>query len=67
MLLVTVMELILIRHGLPQHIENADVQAAEPQLSDIGRTQADRMATWLQHEEIDQLYSSPMVRAHETA
>jgi probable phosphoglycerate mutase len=61
------MELILIRHGLPKHIENRDGQPADPPLSDIGRTQADLMATWLQHEAIDHLYSSPMVRAHETA
>lgn len=61
------MELILIRHGLPQHIENPDGRPADPPLSEIGRTQADRMATWLQHEAIDQLYSSPMIRAHETA
>jgi len=61
------MELILIRHGLPQHIENPDGQPADPPLSDIGHAQADLMATWLQHEAIDHLYSSPMARALETA
>lgn len=61
------MELILIRHGLPMHIENRDGQPADPPLSDIGHAQADSMATWLQHESIDQLYSSPMARAHQTA
>jgi probable phosphoglycerate mutase len=33
----------------------------------VGRSQAEQMATWLQHETIDQLYSSPMARARETA
>jgi len=61
------MELILIRHGLPMHIENPDGQPADPPLSDIGHAQADLMATWLQHETIDHLYSSPMARAHQTA
>lgn len=61
------MELILIRHGLPQHVENRDGQPADPPLSEIGRRQADRMASWLQHEAIDHLYSSPMARAFETA
>ena len=61
------MELLLIRHGLPKHVETEDGTPADPPLSDIGRTQADRMATWLQQESIDHLYSSPMVRAFETA
>ena len=61
------MELILIRHGLPKHVENTDGKPADPPLSDIGHAQAELMATWLQHESIDHLYSSPMARAYETA
>jgi probable phosphoglycerate mutase len=61
------MELLLIRHGLPRHVDNPDGAPADPPLSEIGGTQADRMATWLQHEAIDHLYSSPMARAYETA
>lgn len=61
------MELILIRHGLPRHVENEDGAPADPPLSEIGHTQADLMATWLQREAIDHLYSSPMARAFETA
>ena len=61
------MELILIRHGLPMHVENQDGQPADPPLSDIGHAQAELMATWLQREAIDHLYSSPMARAHQTA
>ena len=61
------MELILIRHGLPRHVENRDGVPADPPLSQIGHTQADRMATWLQREAIEHLYSSPMTRAYQTA
>ena len=61
------MELILIRHGLPQHVETQDGTPADPPLSEIGHTQAGQMATWLQHEAIDALFSSPMARAHQTA
>lgn len=61
------MELLLIRHGLPRHVDNADGAPADPPLSEIGCVQADRMATWLQHEAIDHLYSSPMARAYQTA
>ena len=61
------MELILIRHGLPQHVETRDGSPADPPLSEIGHAQASQMATWLQHEAIDALYSSPMARAHQTA
>jgi len=61
------MELLLIRHGLPVHIENSDGEPADPPLSDIGRVQARRMAEWLSRERIDRLYTSPMVRAMQTA
>lgn len=61
------MELILIRHGLPMHIETRDGSPADPDLSEIGHAQANQMATWLQHEAIDHLYSSPMARAYQTA
>ena len=61
------MELILIRHGLPQHVETRDGSPADPPLSEIGHNQAGQMATWLQNEAIDALFSSPMARAHQTA
>ena len=61
------MELILIRHGLPEHVETEDGSPADPPLSSIGHSQAEQMATWLQHESIQSLYSSPMNRAHQTA
>ena len=61
------MELILIRHGLPKLIENQDGSPADPPLSEIGRRQADLMAKWLVNASIDYLYTSPMLRALQTA
>ena len=61
------MELILIRHGLPQLVEKEDGAPADPPLSDKGRQQAELMANWLADTSIDYLYTSPMLRARETA
>lgn len=61
------MELILIRHGLPQKVVNENGAPADPPLSDEGHLQAEKMAAHLQGEAIDRLYSSPMQRAHQTA
>lgn len=61
------MELILIRHGLPEKIINEDGKPADPPLSERGQQQAARMAQWMHSEQIDRLYSSPMKRAVETA
>ncbi len=61
------MELLLIRHGLPQHIENTDGRPANPPLSERGHQQAQSMADWLRGEPIGRLYSSPMARASQTA
>ena len=61
------MDLLLIRHGLPLHVENEHGRPADPALSDRGRAQADRMADWLARERIDRLYSSPLQRARQTA
>ena len=61
------MELILIRHGLPEHIVNDDGTPADPQLSETGHKQASLMADWLESQHIDRLYTSPMQRAYQTA
>lgn len=61
------MELILIRHGLPEKVVRDDGGPADPPLSAEGLEQADKMAAFLQSESIDRLYSSPMQRAHQTA
>lgn len=61
------MELLLIRHGLPEHVERSDGRPADPPLSELGRLQAERMARWLERERIDRIYSSPLRRATQTA
>jgi probable phosphoglycerate mutase len=61
------MELILIRHGLPERVETEDGTPADPPLSEVGHEQAQRMAKWLEDQHIDHLYSSPMQRAVQTA
>ena len=60
------MELLLIRHGLPERIDDAG-GPADPALSEEGTAQAERLADWLAHEAVDAIYSSPMRRARETA
>ena len=60
------MELVIIRHGLPVRIDEAD-GPADPELSDAGHDQARRLAAWLRHERIDAIFTSPMRRAVQTA
>lgn len=61
------MELILIRHGLPEHRETDDGSPANPDLSEEGHDQARKVAGWLESLHIDRLFSSPMKRALQTA
>lgn len=61
------MELILIRHGLPEQRVTDDGTPADPALSETGHDQAQRVAGWLEDRHIDRLYSSPMKRAVQTA
>jgi probable phosphoglycerate mutase len=61
------MELLLIRHGLPERVVNDDGTPADPVLSEIGLDQAERVAHFLDGVHIDRIYASPMRRARETA
>jgi len=61
------MELLLIRHGLPERVVNDDGRPADPPLSAKGRDQAERVARWLERVPLERLYSSPLLRARETA
>lgn len=61
------MELILIRHGRPLRVERRDGEPADPDLSEEGRRQAQKMAHWLEKEKFDAIYSSPLKRAKSTA
>ena len=55
-----------MRHGLPERVEGAE-GPADPVLTDEGRRQAELLAEWLAHERIDQLMSSTLRRAQQTA
>ncbi len=60
------MELILVRHALPERVENVD-GVADPGLQALGWEQARRLADWLGQEPIDHIVVSPKRRALETA
>lgn len=60
------MELLLIRHALPERIER-ESGAADPGLSASGHEQAKHLAEYLAHERLDAVYASPMRRAVQTA
>ena len=61
------MELILIRHGLPESVVREDGGAADAPLSAVGHEQARRVGEWLRREQIDAVYTSPLRRARQTA
>ncbi len=63
----TSMELIFVRHGRPQQVQNSDGTPADPPLAEIGKEQALAVASWLGEETIDHIYTSPMRRARETS
>lgn len=60
------MDLLLIRHARPVRIEGAG-GPADPGLNDEGRRQAELLARWLEPEPLDAVYSSPLLRARQTA
>jgi len=57
------MQLVLIRHGLPERRSDT----ADPPLTPEGHDQAGRVARHLAGERIDAVYASPMIRAVQTA
>ena len=61
-----VVELILVRHGLPVRKENSE-GPADPDLSTDGHAQAALFAAYMMSESIDAIYSSPLRRAVQTA
>lgn len=60
------MELLIIRHGLPVRRELAE-GVADPELAPEGHEQAGHLARYLESEQIDAVYASPLARAKETA
>lgn len=59
-------ELLIIRHGLPVRIDDAQ-GPADPELRELGHEQARRLAGWLRDEKLTAVYTSPMRRAVQTA
>lgn len=54
-------EVLLVRHGQPVS------RVRNPSLAPEGIADARRLATWLRHEQIDAIVSSPLTRARQTA
>jgi probable phosphoglycerate mutase len=64
---MSIMDLVLIRHGLPVKLQTEDGTPADPPLAELGHAQAAAVAGWLEVEHIDRIYSSHLRRAHQTA
>ena len=58
--------LLLIRHALPNRVELLEGRA-DPPLSPEGERQAALLAEWLEHEPIHAVYASHLLRAQQTA
>lgn len=62
------MQLILVRHALPERVAHRDGSAtADPSLTAQGHAQAQRLIRALAGDQVDGLWSSGMCRATETA
>jgi broad specificity phosphatase PhoE len=60
-------QIIWVRHAEPERVESGTGVPANPPLTVLGRTQAQRLAAWLAPERVDAIVSSPQLRARETA
>jgi len=60
------MELLFIRHALPQRVEGFD-GPADPELAEAGQHQARHLAEYLGFERIHAVFASPLRRAMQTA
>ena len=68
------MQLILVRHALPERIHASDTPQADrlggpadPPLTELGERQAERLVEALGAEDVAGLYTSPLARARGTA
>ena len=62
------MEIVLVRHALPVRIDATDDGApADPGLAERGLEQAARVVQALAGDDVDALYTSPALRARQTA
>jgi probable phosphoglycerate mutase len=58
--------LILVRHALPHRV-SAGSSAADPELTELGHQQAHRVADAVAREGVTAVYTSPQLRARQTA
>ncbi len=58
-------QFLLVRHAQPVRAYNPD-GPADPELSELGEWQAERLVSWLVHEPIDHVVTSPKRRAIQT-
>jgi len=61
------MQILWVRHAEPERVESGTGVPANPPLTAAGVAQAERLASWLAHEPVDAIVSSPQLRARETA
>ena len=62
------MEIVLVRHALPVRIDaTEDGGPADPELAERGLEQAARVVQALAGDDVDALYTSPSLRARQTA
>jgi probable phosphoglycerate mutase len=59
-------EFVLVRHGQPEWVKDG-LNVVDPPLTELGRSQAERMAGRLAEEQLDEVLVSPLVRARQTA
>lgn len=59
-------QLLVIRHALPNRVELAEGRA-DPDLSEEGFAQARALGKWLEPEHLDAVYASHLLRAQQTA
>jgi probable phosphoglycerate mutase len=59
-------EIVLVRHGEPEWVVDG-LNIDHPNLTERGRRQAERMAAVLAGERFDEVLTSPLARARETA
>lgn len=57
---------MFIRHGQPEWIRDG-LNVTNPPLTDLGHRQAEAMAAALADQHFDQVYTSPLLRARQTA
>lgn len=60
------MQLILVRHALPERVHGTNGGVADPALTELGERQASRLVAAV-GTDVAALYSSPMARARATA